>query len=91
MKYPPGYKLSPVVGSLEKIARVPGKLSDVMDGSKDVNDVAWDLFETSGYVFGLPTAQPRITGEYMLDVLSGEEEPNDLPEFIGNTLFRRSN
>jgi hypothetical protein len=91
MRFAPSYKLSPVVGSLEKIARVPGKLNDVLDGSKDVNDVAWDLFETSGYVFGLPTAQPRITGEYIYDVMSGEESPDDLPEFVANTLFRRSN
>lgn len=89
MKYPPGFKLSPVVGAIEKAARAPGKIYDAATGEKDVDEVAWDLFETSGYVLGLPTAQPRITGEYLTDLLSGEADPENAPELMHDVLFRR--
>lgn len=89
MRFQPSYKLSPVVGAIEKIARVPGKLYDVSTGNKDADEVAWDIFETSGYVLGLPTAQPRITGEYLTDLLSGNADPENAAELMQGALFRR--
>lgn len=89
MKFAPSYKLSPVVGALEKIARLPGKAADVATGEKEFDEVAWDIFETSGYVFGLPTAQPRITGEYLLNLLSGNEDPENAAELMRDAVFRK--
>lgn len=89
MKFAPSYKLSPVVGALEKIARLPGKAADVATGEKEFDEVAWDIFETSGYIFGLPTAQARISGEYLLNLLSGNEEPEDAAELMRDAVFRK--
>ena len=89
MHYQPTYKLSPIVGAIEKVLSMPGKISDVSTGDKPAADVAWDLFETSGYLFGLPTAQPRITGEYVTRLLSGDENPENAVELMQGALFRQ--
>jgi hypothetical protein len=89
MKYPPNYKLSPIVSAIEKLSRVPGKIGDAIEGQAEPSDVAWDVFETSGYITGLPTSQTRITGEYLIDLLSGDEEPENVPELLRDAVFRR--
>ena len=73
MRYAPSYKLSPVVAGIEKVLSIPGKLSGATAGDVPVDDALWDVFEATGYVAGMPTAQVRITGEWMLDTLSGED------------------
>lgn len=89
MKFPPSYKLSPIVGAIEKIAKAPGKVISAIEGDKDADDVAWDIFESSGTVLGLPTAQTRITGEYIFDLISGDADPENAPEILRDLLFRR--
>lgn len=89
MKYPPNFKLSPIVSGIEKVLAIPGKIVDAMEGEKEPSTVAWDVFEASGYVTGLPTAQTRITGEYLVDLLSGNEEPENAPELLRDAVFRR--
>jgi hypothetical protein len=89
MRYQPSYKLSPVVGAIEKVARLPGQVASVATGDADPADVAWNIFETSGYLLGLPTAQPRITGEYLVDLMTGEAEPENAVELMQDVLFRR--
>lgn len=86
-KYRPGYKISPVEDSVRKVTSALGNLADAIDGEETWDDVAWDLFESSGYVFGLPTAQPRITGEYLEDLLTEGDEEITLSEVV----FRRRN
>ncbi|MCA9333470.1 hypothetical protein KC963_00300, partial [Candidatus Saccharibacteria bacterium] len=89
MKYPPNFKLSPVVTAIEKVLRIPGKIVDAMEGEKEPSTVSWDVFEAAGYITGLPTAQTRITGEYLVDLLSGDEDPEDAPELMRDAVFRR--
>lgn len=89
LRYSPGYKFTPIISAVEKIASIPGRLVDGWTGARPWDDVAWDTFEASGYVFGLPTAQPRITGEYLYDLLSGQASPDDAAEAMHDVLFRR--
>lgn len=89
MRYQPGYKMTPIIGAVEKIAGIPGKAMDGWTGARPWDDVAWDTFEASGYVFGLPTAQPRITGEYLYDLFTGQAAPDDAAEAMHDVLFRR--
>jgi hypothetical protein len=91
MRYAPSYKFSPVVSAIEKVAKMPGKAADAITGAKPVDDVAWDLVESSGYIFGLPTAQVRITGEYLEDLLTGDADPQNAPELMRDLIFRREN
>lgn len=88
MDYSPSYNISPVVGAIKKIISIPSKLGDLATGDKPWDDVAWDLFETSGYVTGLPTAQVRITGEYLENLLSGDTSPENAADVLKGLLFR---
>jgi hypothetical protein len=88
MEFAPSYRLSPIVGAIEKVSKIPSKIGDVVVGDKEFDDVAWDIFESSGYVLGLPTAQARITGEYLQNLLSGEAEPENAADVLKGLLFR---
>lgn len=90
MQYAPSFKLSPIVGAIEKLIKIPGKLKDAMEGDRAIDDTAWDVFESSGYVFGLPTGQLRVTGEYLEDLLTGDADPENAVEILRDALFRRS-
>ena len=89
MHYQPGYKFTPIISAIEKIGGLAGKVIDGMTGARPWDDVAWDSLEASGYIFGLPTAQPRITGEYLYDLFTGQASPADAAEAMHDTLFRR--
>lgn len=89
LHFQPGYKLSPVVQAIEKIGGLPGKVIDGMTGDRQWDDVAWDSLEASGYIFGLPTAQPRITAEYLTDLWTGSASPEDAGQALHDILFRR--
>jgi hypothetical protein len=43
--------------------------------------------ETAGYIFGLPTGQPGQSLQYLWDVWSGEQDPEDVKEFMHDLLF----
>ncbi len=87
MKFQPSWRLTPVAGSLEKLGRTFVRSTEVMSGDREFNDVAWDLLEGSGYVFGLPTRQVRISGEYTLDVLNDEAHPESPQQFMYEVLY----
>ena len=65
------------------------KTSDVMVGNREFNDVAWDLLNASGYIFGLPTRQVQISGEYIQDVLNDEANPESPQQAIKELLYGR--
>ncbi len=88
MEFKPEYRLSPIVTAIDKVSRIPSKIGDVIIGEKDFDEVAWDVFESSGYVLGLPTAQARITGEYLQKLLTGETSPEDAADVLKGLLFR---
>ena len=87
MKFQPSWRLTPVAGSIEKVGRTFMNTSDVLAGNREFNDVAWDMFETSGYIFGLPTRQLRISGEYTMDVLNDERNPESPQQFMYEVLY----
>ena len=89
MEYAPSFKLSPIVTVLEKLIKLPGKMVDAMQGDREIDDTTWDVFEASGYIFGLPTGQLRVTGEYLEDLLIGDADPENAMELLRDGLFRR--
>lgn len=89
MKFQPSWRLSPVAGSMEQIARTFMETSDVVAGNREFNDVAWDLLDTSGYILGLPTRQIRISGEYTIDVLNDEANPESPQQAMYELLYGR--
>lgn len=90
MKFAPSFSLSPVVGAMDKVARtVFMKIPEAAQGQRPWDDVAWDTLEASGYVLGLPTAQVRITGEYITDVLTNQAHPESPQQALHDLLFKR--
>lgn len=90
MRFKPSFQLSPVVAAMDKVARTAFvKIPDAVTGDRPWDEVAWDSFEAAGYVFGLPTAQLRISGEYVTDVLTDEANPESPQEALHDLLFRR--
>lgn len=90
MKFAPSFSLSPVVGAMDKLARLVFlRIPEAAQGARQWDDVAWDTLEASGYVLGLPTAQVRITGEYITDVLTNQAHPETPQQALHDLLFRR--
>ena len=89
LQHQPGYKFTPIISAVEKLARMPGHTFDAMTGDRPWDDTAWEMLEASGYLFGLPTAQPRITGEYLDDLFTGDASPETAAEMWHDLLFRR--
>ena len=87
MKFQPSWRLTPVAGAVEKVGKTFTKTSDVLAGNREFNEVGWDMFETSGYIFGLPTRQVRISGEYTMDVLNDERNPESPQQFMYEVLY----
>lgn len=91
MDFQPSYQISPVVSAIGKAYNnLVNKPIDVAAGNAEFDEkAAWGMFESAGLVVGLPTAQVRITGGYLADLMSGEAEPENAAELMQGVLFRR--
>ena len=83
-------RYSPVADAIERIGSTLYKTGEAAFTDKDYSDeLAFDTLESSGYLLGFPTAQPAITGEYLIDLLNGEARPKGVGDFMHDLLFRR--
>lgn len=91
MNFSPSYSLSPIVSAIGKAyANLVSKPIDVLAGTREMDaELAWGAFESAGLVAGLPTAQVKITGSYLTDLISGEAQPENAGEVLRDLLFRR--
>ena len=91
MDFQPSYQISPVVSAIGKAYNnLVNKPIDIAAGNAEFDEkAAWGMFESAGLVVGLPTAQVRITGGYLADLMSGEAEPENAAELMQGVLFRR--
>lgn len=91
MDFAPSYQLSPIVSAIGKAYNnLISKPLDVLTGENEMNaDVAWGAFESAGLVVGLPTAQVRVTGSYLTDLLSGDAQPENAGQILRDLLFKR--
>ena len=91
MDFAPSYQISPIVSAIGKAYNnLISKPIDVISGENEMNaDVAWGAFESAGLVVGLPTAQVRVTGSYLTDLLSGEAQPENAGQILRDLLFKR--
>ena len=83
-------RYSPVMDSISKITKTGIRTGEALFGDREFDDeLAFDLFETSGYFLALPTAQPRITLEYIHDLMTDETSPETPLEFLHGLAYRR--
>lgn len=87
---PFGYGASPAFDAFEMTARTASIPLKALDEDQELgrSDVKAAVL-TAGYWGKLPSRQAWITGEYMFDVMTGEEKPDDPGEFVKNMFFAR--
>ena len=80
------YQLSPVERAGKLVVETA---RDIRKEKRSLEEVGKDMLDLSGYIFGLPTSQLAITGEYMKDWIEGDVEPESLDEVLYDFLYRR--
>lgn len=91
-----GYQFTPVedafksfVEAAKGTANFTGKAFKGELRTKDVEAEAMRMFRTAGYIFGLPTGQVSITGEYLKDLMEGDVTPGSWDELAHDLFYRR--
>lgn len=80
---------NPLLGALEKTFKAVKKTNEWYNDEAEFEDMARELFKTSGYWLGAPTEQAELTGGYVADLLRDKESPNDIFEFAHDVLWRK--
>lgn len=89
---PPDVRVSPVIDAFEKTIKTGMNVGKATFGDNELDDaVFFDALEVSGYLTGTPTSQPRITMEYLYDMLTGDVSPEGPGQLLHDLLFRRPN
>ena len=71
------YKLTPAEGAVEALTVIPDIIDDIAHQQFERSTVK-DIFNAAGYWGGLPTKQAWITGEYIYDMMQGNEKTDDV-------------
>jgi len=78
-----GYNLSPVASGMEDVAQTSTALMDMITAGEEFTEADTKrAVRALGGVFGIPSSQLVITGDYIWDVMQGEEDPVEEPERI---------
>jgi hypothetical protein len=94
------YQLSPIergittiAGSASDLAITIEKFADAHFGTNWAGDAepskkaVQHAAESAGYMFGLPTGQPGAMGQYLWDVMDGEQEVDGPWQFFHDLIF----
>lgn len=85
-----GYDMSPVGGAFETIVKLGNSALKTMDEEKELGrSDARNAVDAVGTWAALPSRQAWITGSYLYDVATDEENPADVMEFMRNIAFAR--
>jgi hypothetical protein len=77
-----GVNLTPVAGIGENLIRLGKDAGKLVQGEPVSNTALKNLFNTAGGVMGLPLGQPGLTLQYIVDVSTGAENPEDLWDWV---------
>lgn len=85
-----GYSFTPLQQVGTKTSLVLKDIGELATGDKPKDEalqkLALDTFRASGYWLGIPTSQLEITGGYMYDLATGEDDSEDA---VRKFLYRR--
>ena len=85
-----GYDISPVGGAFETIVKLGNSGLKALDEEKELgrSDLK-NALDAVGTWAALPSRQAWITGSYLYDVATDEEQPADVMEFLRNLALAR--
>ncbi len=85
-----GYDISPVGGAFETIVKLGNSGLKALDEEKELgrSDLK-NALDAVGTWAALPSRQAWITGSYLYDVATDEEQPADVMEFLRNMALAR--
>lgn len=83
-----GYSVTPVARGGESILKLGKNIGKIATGEDvDAQRVAGQALDVLGFTVGLPTGQVKTTGNYIWDVIDGDQRPDGVLEFLrGVTL-----
>ena len=62
---------------------------ELFTGEGSIEEFVPEASETVATLIGLPVGQAKITGGYLWDIYTGEEDPENAVEFLRNLAFHR--
>lgn len=83
------FKYSPAANMGDSALKLIRKTKAYAVDEGELWPVALDAFKTSGYIFGLPTGQAATTADYLYDVWTGEESPENPAQAARDFMFTR--
>lgn len=88
-----GYTLSPVASGGEDIALTAVEAFQSLTGEDEFTEAdVKRAIRAIGAMTGIPSSQINITGDYIMDVITGEEDPAEEPErILTEGLLRNTN
>lgn len=84
---PSSYKGSPIIGVVDRAGKTVFRTAETAFGEREFDSrLAFDLFDTAGFVTGLPVGQVRLAGENLWLRLQGDDGDTSL---LHDLAFRR--
>lgn len=84
-------RFTPIIGAIEKaVGGVSDAFETIFTDKEWSDEIGFNLVDSAGLIFGLPTRQVSISGEYMMDLLSGEAQPEGVGDFFHDLFFART-
>lgn len=83
-----GYSVTPVARGGESILKLGKNIGNLVKGEDvDAQRIAGQALDVAGFTLGLPTGQLKTTGNYIWDLIDGDQRPDGVLEVMrGLTL-----
>ena len=75
-----GYRFTPAQGGVESVINVAGDLSSIAQG-QETKRATRNAIETVGYFTGLTTGQMAVAAQFLVDVGSGDADPDGIGDW----------
>lgn len=83
------YQTTPLERGIKDVLDVPQEAKKVFTGKDSVEKLVHEAFDATGTLFGIPTSQLDISGEYLKDIFEGDVTPGSIEEFLHDMFYRR--
>jgi hypothetical protein len=88
--YARGYQFTPVARIVDTVWKTAKDAGNAASGGESSDRWVQHALETSGYLFGLPLGQGGQTGQFLYNVMTGDEQPDGIAEWLKGLTFGRT-